>query len=69
VAVGRNRKDIISKQKRRDTKDIISFVFNDWGKQMLPEFWDQEKIHCKLIITIQLTYQNKKTALLQQLDA
>jgi hypothetical protein len=48
VAVGRNRTDIISKQKRRDTKDIISFVFNDWGKQMLPEFWDQEKIHCKL---------------------
>jgi hypothetical protein len=34
----------ISKQKRRDTKDIISFVFNDWGKQMPPEFWDQEKI-------------------------
>jgi hypothetical protein len=34
----------ISKQKRRDTKDIIFFVFNDWGKQMPPEFWDKEKI-------------------------
>jgi hypothetical protein len=34
----------ISKQKRRDTKDIISFVFNDWGKQMPPDFWEKEKI-------------------------